>query len=50
MLRGLGGKAAGGSRCGLLDGLEQGTQVAVPYIWIQGAYGLVLRFARLFNP
>ena len=29
---------------------NKGHRVAVPYIWIQGGYGLVLRFARLFNP
>ena len=29
---------------------NKGHRVAVPYIWIQGRYGLVLQFARLFNP
>ena len=29
---------------------NKGHRVAVPYIWIQGGYGLVVRFARLFNP
>ena len=29
---------------------NQGRRVAVPYIWIQARYGLVLQFARLFNP
>ena len=29
---------------------NKGHRVAVPYIWIQGRYGLVLQFARLFKP
>ena len=29
---------------------NKGHMVTVPYIWIQGGYGLVLRFASLFNP
>ena len=29
---------------------NQGRRVAVPYIWIQARYGLVLQFSRLFNP
>ena len=29
---------------------NQGRRVAVPCIWIQARYGLVLQFARLFNP
>ena len=29
---------------------NQGRRVAVPYIWIQARYGLVLQFARLYNP
>ena len=29
---------------------NQGRRVAVPYIWIQARYGLVLQIARLFNP
>ena len=29
---------------------NKGHRVPVPYIWLQGGYGLVVRFARLLNP
>ena len=29
---------------------NHGRRAAVPYTWIQARYGLVLQFARLFNP
>ena len=40
----------GGVAVASLTDWNQGRRVAVPYIWIQARYGLVLQIARLFNP
>ena len=40
----------GGVAVASLTVWNQGRRVAVPYIWIQARYGLVLQIARLFNP